>query len=229
MTVEFTRSAIDRWHWILASASPRRRQLLAEAGFRFDVISASAAVEDDIRNGEAPAQYVARQARQKAEDVAGLIRHGEIAFADAIQRSVVVIGCDTVAVCDGAILGKPQNIDDARRMLRLLGGQRHEAMSGLCLINTATGETFVETERSVLYMHMMSDETLEAYLTLHQWEGKAGAFGYQDGIDWLEIVEGSESNVVGLPLELLKKMICNLSWEFGSRSSDDLERARQSC
>ena len=215
MIVEFSRSTIDRYHWILASASPRRRQLLAGAGFRFDVIPASPGAEDGIRDGETPAEYVVRQARQKAEDVAGLIRRGEIAFGDAARRPAVVIGCDTVAVCNGemrcgsqcSLLGKPQNIDDARRMLRLLGGNRHEALSGLCLIHTTTGETSVEVERTVLYMHAMSDESLEAYLASHQWEGKAGAFGYQDGIDWLEIVEGSESNVVGLPLELLEKMM----------------------
>ena len=199
--------ANKEYHWVLASRSPRRRQLLADAGFRFDVIAASDTAEDAIRTGETPAQYVARLARQKAGDVAGLIRRGEIAFADAASRPVFVIGCDTVAVCNGEILGKPQNIDDARRMLRLLGGNRHEALSGLCLIPTATGETFVETECTVLYMHTMTDELLEAYLASHQWEGKAGAFGYQDGLDWLEIVEGSESNVVGLPLELLGKMM----------------------
>ena len=195
------------YHWVLASASPRRRQLLAEAGFRFDVIAASNAAEDAIRAGETPEQYVARQARQKADDVAGLIRRGEIAFGDAKRRPFVVIGCDTVAVCDGEILGKPQNIDDARRMLRLLGGKRHETLSGLCLINTASGETFVEVDRTILWMHKLTDESLEAYLTTCQWGGKAGAFGYQDGLDWLEILEGSESNVVGLPLELLGKMI----------------------
>ena len=195
------------YHWVLASASPRRRQLLADAGFRFDVIAASNTAEDAIRDGETPAQYVARQARQKADNVAGLIRRGEIAFADAEHRPVVVIGCDTVAVCDGEILGKPQNIDDARRMLQLLGGRQHETLSGLCLIDIMSGETFVDVERTILLMHAMSDETLETYLASHQWEGKAGAFGYQDGLDWLEIIKGSESNVVGLPLELLKKLV----------------------
>ncbi|MCL2117791.1 MAG: Maf family protein [Planctomycetaceae bacterium] len=201
------------YHWVLASASPRRRQLLAGAGFRFDVIAASDAAEDAICEGETPEQYVARQARQKAGEVAGLIRRGEIAFGDAERRPVVVIGCDTVAVCEGKILGKPQNIDDARRMLRFLGGRRHETLSGLCLINTASGETLVEVERTVLSMRELTDESLEAYLATHQWKGKAGAFGYQDGIDWLEIIEGSESNVVGLPLGLLGNMIEQLSKE----------------
>ncbi len=207
MTNEIAREKITRYHWVLASRSPRRRQLLVDAGFRFDVIAASNAAEDDIRPGETPAEYVARLARQKAEETTGLIRRGEIAFGDANRRPAVVIGCDTVAVCRGEILGKPQNVDDARRMLRLLDGNRHEALSGLCLINTASGETFVEVERTILYMRPLSDETLEAYLVSRQWEGKAGAFGYQDGIDWLEIVEGSESNVVGLPLERLAAMI----------------------
>jgi septum formation protein len=204
-------SHIDRYRWILASASPRRRQLLADAGFRFDVIAASDAAEDGIRTGETPEQYVARLARQKAGEVARLIQRGEIAFADAEHRPAVVIGCDTVAVCHGEILGKPQDIDDARRMLRLLGGNRHEALSGLCLINAGTGETFVEVDRTILYMHTMTDESLETYLASCRWEGKAGAFGYQDSVAWLEIVEGSESNVVGLPLELLRKMIEQLN------------------
>ena len=195
------------YHWVLASASPRRRQLLADAGFRFDVISASGAAEDAIRPGETPSQYVMRQARQKAEDVAGLIRRGEIAFAGAEHCPIIVIGCDTVAVCDGTILGKPQNIGDAGRMLRLLGGRQHEALSGLCLHDIMTNKTRVEVERTILYMHAMSDTVLEAYLASRQWEGKAGAFGCQDGLDWLEIVEGSESNVVGLPLELLGRVV----------------------
>ena len=197
----------NEYHWILASASPRRRRILADAGYRFDVISASDAAEDAIRDDETPSQYVMRQARQKADDVAGLIRRGEIAFADTRRRPAVVIGCDTVAVCDGGILGKPQNIDDAGRMLRLLGGKQHETLSGLCLIDVMADKTFVDVERTVLSMHVMSDALLETYLASRQWEGKAGAFGYQDGLDWLEIVEGSESNVVGLPLELLGKML----------------------
>jgi len=196
----------ENYHWVLASASPRRRQLLAEAGFRFAVIAASATAEDAIRDGEVPSHYVARQARQKADDVAGLFRRGEIAFGDAERCPVIVIGCDTVAVCNDEILGKPQNIDDARRMLQLLGGRQHETLSGLCLIDAMSGKTFVDVERTVLFMHAMTDDVLEAYLTSRQWEGKAGAFGYQDGLDWLEIVQGSESNVVGLPLELLGKM-----------------------
>jgi septum formation protein len=93
----------------------------------------------------------------------------------------------------------------------LLGGKRHETLSGLCLINTASGETFVDVERTILFMHAMPDETLEVYLASRQWEGRAGAFGYQNPPGWLEIVEGSESNVVGLPLELLGKLIEQLN------------------
>lgn len=186
--------------------------MLAKAGFCFDVISASDAAEDGLRDNETPTEFVTRQARQKANDVAGLFRRGEIALTDVgltdgESRPMIVIGCDTIALCNGEILGKPRDVDDARRMLRLLGGNRHEALSGLCLVDMAASQTQVETERTILYMHPLTDKTLEQYLASNQWQGKAGAFGYQDGIDWLEIVEGSESNVVGLPLELLAKMI----------------------
>ena len=179
--------------------------MLAEAGFCFDVISASDAAEDGIRADETPGEFVARQAYQKANDVAGQLRRGEIALDNL--RPTIIIGCDTVAVCEGEVLGKPCDMADARRMLQRLGGNRHEALSGLCLLNMTSGKTQIETHRTILYMRPWDEASLEIYLALRQWEGKAGAFGYQDGIDWLEIVEGSESNVVGLPLELLARMI----------------------
>ena len=211
MTNEIAKESIARSHWVLASRSPRRRRLLANAGFRFDVISASDKAEDDIRENETPTEFVARQARQKADNVAGLLQRGEIALTDGELRPIVVIGCDTIAVCNGEILGKPRDVDDARRILQLLSGNRHEALSGLCLIDAASGKMLVETERTILYMHPLTEETLARYLATNQWQDKAGAFGYQDGIDWLEIVEGSESNVVGLPLELLADMIGKLT------------------
>ena len=181
--------------------------LLAEARVPFDVIAAADAAEDGIHADEMPSEFVARQAYQKANDVAGLFRRGEIALTGDESQPVVVIGCDTIAVCNGKILGKPRDLADARRMLQLLGDNRHEALSGLCLLNVNSGKMRIETDRTILYMRPWDHALLDDYLATMQWEGKAGAFGYQDGIDWLEIVEGSESNVVGLPLELLARMI----------------------
>ena len=202
---------------ILASRSPRRRQLLSNAGAVFEVIPASDHAEDAIRPSESPTEYVQRLALQKAGDVAGRLRSGQIALrndfsaddsaSDKKMQKVIVLGCDTLAVCRGRILGKPNDAGDARRMLTLLQGNEHETLSGLCLIEWMTGRTLVDIARSTLFMHIIGEEILEKYLASGQWEGKAGAFGYQDGLPWLEITGGSESNVVGLPLELLDQLL----------------------
>ena len=140
-------------------------------------------------------ELVAKLAVRKAEDVARRTERG------------IVIACDTVAVCQGTILGKPAGRDDAQRMLKLLRGQEHRVYSGLCVWRRPDDERRLQIEVTKLVMDPISDEQLEQYLNGGQWEGKAGAFGYQDGLDWVHVVEGSESNVVGLPMELLKKML----------------------
>jgi septum formation protein len=182
-------------HLILASSSPRRRELLAEAGYTFEVIAPSVAAECGVCSRETPPEMVARLAHQKAADVAGKIEAG------------LILGCDTVAECRGHILGKPLDRDHARQMLELLRGQAHSVYSGVCLWRVPGDQTLVRVARTQLRMDAVSDAELEAYLDTDQWQGKAGAFGYQDGLDWLHIMEGSESNVVGLPLELLAEML----------------------
>ena len=186
---------------ILASSSPRRRQLLTEAGYEFTVIPPSETAEDGQppRGGsELPQQLVARLGLQKAEDVAPRVERG------------IIIGCDTVAECEGQILGKPADREHARQMLELLRGRRHVVHSGLCLWRRPDDVHRVEVETTTLIMDPISDGALAAYLATGDWQGKAGAFGYQDGLDWVHILEGSESNVVGLPMELLRRMLASL-------------------
>ncbi len=180
---------------ILASRSPRRRELLAAAGYAFEVVTPSDAAECGVCSGQSPAQLVARLARQKAADVAQRIDRG------------LVIGCDTVAECRGLILGKPNDRDHARTMLETLSGREHRVFSGLCLWPVPGGEPVVRVAMTTLCMDKLTPEQLDAYLAGGQWEGKAGAFGYQDGLDWVHIVEGGASNVVGLPMELLAEML----------------------
>jgi septum formation protein len=180
---------------ILASSSPRRRELLAEAGYAFTVIPPHESAECGICSRETPPELVARLAFQKARDVARQVERG------------LVIGCDTVAECGGQILGKPANQDHARQMLELLRGQEHRVYSGLCLWQRPSDAYLTEIEVTTLVMDPISDRDLNDYLATGGWEGKAGAFGYQDGLDWVHIVEGSESNVVGLPMELLGRML----------------------
>jgi len=120
---------------------------------------------------------------------------------------VIVIGADTVAECRGHILGKPHDREHASQMLRLLRGQTHHVYTGVCVWHRPGDQTLVKVESTKLRMNDMTDKQLERYLDSGDWQGKAGAFGYQDDHDWIQIIAGSKSNVVGLPMELLKEML----------------------
>tara|TARA_B100000519_G_scaffold160388_1_gene142245 strand:+ start:984 stop:1583 length:600 start_codon:yes stop_codon:yes gene_type:complete len=180
---------------ILASTSPRRKQLLTEFGYQFETDPPSDDAECGVCSGETPPELVVRLARQKAVDVA--VRYN---FA-------IILGCDTVAECYGQVLGKPRDREDARRMLSLIRGKEHRVHSGICLWIRPEDQVLLQVDTTTLFMDDVSDEHLEYYLDTNKWEGKAGAFGYQDGWDWLHVTKGSETNVVGLPMELLEKML----------------------
>ena len=186
---------------ILASRSPRRRQLLTEAGYQFEVLPPDELIEYAADLRKTPRELVSDLAYQKAADVARRTDEG------------IVLACDTVVEYRGQILGKPQDRDDARRMLQLLRGRAHHVYSGLCLWRRPDNRTLVEVDVTKLKMDPRSDADLEQYLDTGQWQGKAGAFGYQDRLGWIRIVTGSESNVVGLPMELLTKMLLKLDGE----------------
>ena len=180
---------------ILASTSPRRRELLEEAGYDFEVLAPSETAECGVCSGESPPEMVARLAYQKAADVAQRVAGG------------LVLGCDTVAECAGQILGKPADEAHARAMLELLSGREHHVYSGVCLWRMPDGEPLFEVDTTTRVMRELSSREIDDYLASGLWEGKAGAFGLQDRLGWLTIVEGSESNVVGLPLERLADML----------------------
>jgi septum formation protein len=186
-------------HLILASQSPRRRQLLEAAGYEFEVILPSVDAESGLCSGESAKEMVARFGKQKADSVARGVDDG------------IVVGCDTVAECNGQILGKPKDQDHAEQMLRLLRGREHFVHSGLCLWQRPIDRVEVAIDTTVLTMKDITDSQLQEYLDGDQWIGKAGAFGYQDRTGWLEIIQGSESNVVGLPMELLKRMLAAIT------------------
>ncbi len=183
---------------ILASSSPRRRDLLRNGGFQFDVIPPVDVDETELP-GETPERLVARLARDKAASVARSVRRG------------LVLGCDSVVECNGSILGKPRDLEHARQILHALSGQEHCVLTGLCLWPMPESTPDVRVARTRLYMDPLSPEQLDDYLAGGQWEGKAGAFGYQDGLDWVRVLEGSETNVVGLPMELLAEMLAAVS------------------
>lgn len=182
---------------ILASSSPQRRRLMTEAGYAFEVLVPGEHAECGPAAGEAPVDYAARMAYQKAADVVERVPAG------------VVIACDTICECGGEILGKPADVADARRMLTALSGQTHHVYSGLCVWSRPDGQAQTRTAETRLVMNRLSAEVLEEYLASGQWAGKAGAFGFQDRTGWLERVAGSESNVIGLPMELLAEMLAD--------------------
>jgi len=183
---------------ILASGSPRRKLLLQEAGYPFEVVVPSEEAECGVCSGETPPELVARLAYQKALDVS--TRTGP----------ALIVACDTVVECHGQVLGKPRDEDHARQMLRMLSGREHQVYSGLCVWKVPEQEPQVEVDRTTLRMDPLDDQRIEEYLATDLWVGKAGAFGFQDGFDWLHIVAGCESNVVGLPMELLAKMLAKV-------------------
>ncbi|MEO8494811.1 MAG: nucleoside triphosphate pyrophosphatase [Planctomycetota bacterium] len=183
------------FRFILASQSPQRRRLLAEAGYSFDVIAPHPSAECGMVHGETPNEMVARLAKQKAADVASRIDKG------------IVLACDTVAECGGQILGKPRDVEHAREMLQLLSGRVHHVYSGVCLWERPTDRVLERVDVTKLRMEELAGGELERYLESRDWEGKAGAFGFQEGPDWLKIIAGSESNVIGLPMELLREML----------------------
>lgn len=192
---------------ILASQSPRRRDLLSAAGYEFEVLPARDEAEDEPRPGEEPRTYVARLARQKAADVAAQVeaRRAEPQFAANDER--VIVACDTLVVLGDELLGKPADAAHARQMLRHLSGREHVVLSGLCLWPLAGGAPRTDVAESRLRMDTLSDAQIEEYVASGLWQGKAGGFGYQDRLGWLHVTVGSESNIVGLPLELLAEML----------------------
>ena len=179
----------------LASASPRRRQLLEQLGLEFEV--AATEVDETSQSGEAPQDYVLRVARLKAETAARLL-----------EATRPVLAADTVVVLDGTILGKPKGREDALHMLARLSGRSHQVLSALALWNHGALET--ASSRSEVVFRPIAPEEATAYWKSGEPQDKAGAYGIQGrGALFVERLTGSYSNVVGLPLfetaELLRR------------------------
>jgi septum formation protein len=195
---------------ILASRSPRRRELMSAAGYDFEVLHAREEAEDAARPGEAPRDYVARLARQKAADVVAQLTSGQVAFNSVDINERILVACDTIVVLGDQLLGKPVDAAHARQMLRDLSGREHVVLSGLCLRPLSGQQPREEVAESRLRMDSLSDAQIEEYVAGGLWAGKAGGFGYQDRLGWLHVTAGSESNIVGLPLELLAELLATL-------------------
>ncbi len=187
---------------VLASASPRRQELLRNAGIPFSVFPAN--ISEAPLPGENPRHCAERLAREKAH--ATLREHPE----------KLVLGADTIVVVDGEILGKPRNQADASRMLRLLSGRTHQVITGVCLVGSLrTGNQKLETgfedtrsETTKVTMTGLTDEEIQSYIATGEPMDKAGAYAIQGMASrWIPRIEGDYFNVVGLPMALVQTML----------------------
>ena len=183
--------------FILASASPRRAELLTRAGYEFTVQPAD--VDESVLPGERPADYVLRVARAKARAVAAACR----------ESGSTVLAADTTVVMAGEILGKPAGRDDAARMLNLLAGAVHDVLTGVTVI--AGERELTEVVLTRVHFLPLSPDEIAWYVESGEPDGKAGAYAIQERaarfVDW---IEGSWSNVVGLPVATVDRMLKRL-------------------
>jgi septum formation protein len=185
---------------VLASASPRRRELLAQAGFAFDVHPAH--IPEDPLPGEEAIAYVTRLAREKAQAVFERLDQDSGPGGDGARDRLMVLGADTTVTLDNEILGKPAEAADAARMLRLLSGRSHRVITGVALA-TAEG-TDVAAEVTAVRFLTLSDAEIGAYVATGEPMDKAGAYAIQGyAARWIPRIEGCYFNVVGLPLAVV--------------------------
>lgn len=194
--------------FVLASASPRRQELLRQIGCRFRVVTSD--VQEEKGNDSSPEELVLCNARLKA---------GQVAL---LAEGLPVLGADTVVSVDGHIYGKPENAEDARRMLRLLSGRSHSVSTGIVFVRGGIFWEAVETTKVVFAS--LTEELISWYVDTGESVDKAGAYAVQGkAAVFIKRIEGSYSNVVGLPLyrtvKLAKKAGVELYDNYGKRSS----------
>jgi len=184
----------DKPTFILASASPRREQLLREMGLAFAVVRPDTV--EELASGLAPEALASHNAQRKARAVAG--RH----------REVLVLGADTIVVLDGVVYGKPRDMAEAVRMLGQLAGRAHDVFTGVCLVQRARGFETTFCERTRVWMKALTPlEIAEYFLKVNPLD-KAGAYAAQEhGDTIIARIEGSFSNVMGLPVERLRQAL----------------------
>ena len=189
--------------FILASNSSRRRQLLADAGYLFDVVPPPIPEPDELPQGLSAAGYAEALAFFKARSVSEK------------YRQQYVLGADTIVALGGRILGKPTGAAEARDMLAALSSNRHAVITGVAMLGP--GDTRqIASETTYVTMRPMTEEEIDDYITSGEWKDKAGAYAIQETADqFIRAVDGSFSNVVGLPMELLGQIMARLDKTSG--------------
>lgn len=185
---------------VLASASPRRRDLLAQAGYAFEIVVPDVDESAFPVPQEGPARYTEILALAKARNVA------------ARYPDRLVIGADTIADLDGEIIGKPADKADADRITRKLFSRPHRVITGLAVVRLVDGLEIVRSDVTTVYPRRLTEEGIVRHLEGGSWEGKAGAYAIQEtGDEFVERLDGSLTNVMGLPMELLQRLLAEVS------------------
>lgn len=181
---------------VLASQSPRRAEILRAVGWPFETFAVE--IDEAVRAGESPEHYVERLALGKAKAAA------------CLKHAPLVLGADTTVVVEGEILGKPEDLDDARRMLRLLSGRWHDVLTGVALVSQKSER--VAHERTRVHFGAMTEDEIDWYAETGEPADKAGAYAVQGRAAlFIEEIEGDYWNVVGLPVRLVYKLAKELS------------------
>jgi septum formation protein len=178
---------------VLASASPRRQQLLREAGYEFAVFPAN--IDEDSYPNLLPIELARHLSFEKAKAVAGRFPQD------------VVLAADTVVAFGDRALSKPEDVEDARRMLTLLSGTTHIVITGVTLMQKESEVQQTRHAMSAVRMRRLSREEIDGYIASNQWEGKAGGYGIQDQDPFVTRMSGSQTNIIGLPMELVERML----------------------
>lgn len=179
---------------VLASASPRRQELMEMLGFNFTIVPSK--IDEEKYNDLDPVEMVKELARAKAEDVAALV------------EDTVVIGSDTIVVLDDKVLGKPSDQPEARDMLRRLQNRRHSVYTGIAVWDTFSGQVVVDYDKTDVFMSSITDDDILEYVKTGEPMDKAGAYGIQGvGGIFVEKINGSYFTVMGLPIHKLVKVL----------------------
>ncbi|RKY03814.1 MAG: septum formation protein Maf [Planctomycetota bacterium] len=185
--------------FILASASPRRRDLLRKAGYCFEIVPSDVDESAYDTNGITSEEHTQILALAKARDVA-------LRFPNAL-----VMGSDTVVDLGGEIIGKPDDADHAEEITRKLFSKPHKVITGLAMVCIDKGIEIVEADTTIVYPRQLTEVQIADHITNGQWQGKAGAYGIQEtGDEFVDHIDGSFTNVMGLPMELTQRLLGEL-------------------
>ncbi len=188
------------FQFILASKSPRRKELLEKRGYKFEIVQPEVDEESFNTKGTNPEEFAKSLALAKAESVAKRF------------PQKIVVGADTIVDCEDRIIGKAADAAEAEGIVRLLFSRPHKVITGLAIVNIKDNLKIVESDTTIVYPKRMTEKQIAEHIKSGIWQDKAGAYAIQEqGDRFVERIEGSLTNVMGMPMELFKRLFASIS------------------